>query len=125
MPRIFYVNKFPDWNNKTSKVRECYLLHVPDFNEPGFYRQVGSLNCFFYGRKKRVKPGEVIHTGNVHLFKNNHSPDGHMFALHAEFEYDDKRSKLWIGETVEKTFESIWEFYQYIGYDYKTRKWSR
>jgi hypothetical protein len=99
----------------------AYSLLMPSFNEPGFYRQTVSLNAFFNGTKKR----------NWKDWETN----GTLYTCvtWAEFLMDQE---TWASFCAEKhldiafhwpycntEFNGIWNFYKYIGYDYKTKKW--
>lgn len=77
------------------------------------YRQVLSVGAFFYGVKK---------------FEQD-SKRGVIWAAHREFDhhrYIEKNSlgfSTWDEDVPVVKHRSIWDFYTYIGYDYKRKKW--
>jgi hypothetical protein len=83
----------------------CYhAFNLPNVSEPGFYRSVGSFNAFFNSGKK-----------GRHWTKHKlyHQMDDISLGWH---------KKCYINlETIEH--KDIWEFYKYIGYDYKRKKY--
>lgn len=92
-----------------------YTLFLPDVSEKDFYKQTKSLNAFFHNPKK----------------KRNWSPDGRLFTLLTLEEYEidkeinEKYLKLYDIKYTQHsgiTFNGIYEFYNYIGYNGKTKK---
>ncbi len=88
-----------------------YYLMVPDASEAGFYRSVRSLNAFFYSVR---------------------SPKANVTEVR-QFTCDDedgcairKKSKMYADVEWEslRTFPSIWAFYDFIGYDFRARKYA-
>lgn len=129
----WYVHKFPDQGTK-SNVWDWYVLNMPTYGDPGFYRQTVSFNCFFHGYNKRV--GAAINKygvwdPRVKKLLHNHTPDGHIFAARSDHEYNIEKGIFAKGgarlDRYEPlgVFNSIWEFYEFVGYDYKTKKWKK
>jgi hypothetical protein len=78
------------------------------------YRQVVSLNAFFHGLKKMERDRKR----------------GVIWFEHNEYEHERIYSKPDILSLVEwpadddyVQHESMWAFYEYIGYDYKQKRW--
>ena len=112
MPHTFVVHKLSTNDNS---VDEYYTLNMPTVYEPGFYRQTGSFNAFFNAYTKRK-------------FRPNWQ-NGILF--HAESKRDWDRS-VFGGKFFAKkdfkfvaNFDSIWDFYKYIDYDYKRKKYGK
>ena len=77
------------------------------------YRQVSSSNAFFHGRTQHEK----------------HWKRGIIWPSHMEYEhhlYTRKRFgfSIWEDDVEVVEHASIWDFYTYIGYDYKKKKWT-
>ena len=78
------------------------------------YRQVVSAGAFFHGVKK--------HDRDVKR--------GVIWASHYEHEHHRYTEKsilgfsIWSGDVEIVEHESIWAFYEHIGYDYKKKKWT-
>lgn len=124
MPRLYAVVKI---ERKTYRHVELHKIHVPDFQDPGFYRSVSTLSAF-------------AHHGDKDKNRGNWSPT-HLYVVKRweEFMEDTTRWKESY-ETITKqsypdnlddrllpTFEhaSIWDFYKHQGYDYKKKRWNR
>lgn len=79
----------------------------------GGYRQVVSAGAFFYGVKKHdrdIKRGIIWSSHREH--------EHHMYTRkHMGF-------SIWEDDVKVIEHESIWAFYEYIGYDYKKKKFS-
>ena len=106
-------------NLTTFKHEHLHILNLPSVGEDGFYRQTGSFNAFFYSTKNRNKN------------------DGRQYyAKHwDEFESECQRMEKWLAKdgitklkfddrklpTTEH--QSIWEFYEAIGFDQKSKRW--
>lgn len=87
-----------------SSTMVVHVLNTPDFGEPGFYRQATSLNAFFFSDKMR-----------------NQSPEA-LFVCHPWHEFES--CYCGFDYKVSRTFDSIWEFYKFIGYDYKSKRYT-
>lgn len=83
-----------------------YYVMLPDIGEDGFYRAVGSVNAFFNSLRN-----PKANVTEVRQFTHDHEDDA---AIRKQFLKDVDWNNL-------RTFGSIWEFYDFIGYDYKTR----
>lgn len=77
------------------------------------YRQVVSLNAFFNGRKKMDRDMKR------QILWYEHNEYGHDFALNFPLSDWPKEDSEYIQH------KDIWAFYKYIGYDYKTKRWSK
>lgn len=84
-----------------------YYLMLPKVRDKGFYRSVMSFNAFFNStRRPKANVTEV----------RQFTADNHI-DIQMEFNKNVDWDNL-------QTFESIWDFYKFIGYDYKTRKYA-
>ena len=99
-PRIYGVMEI---DPKTYE-RKYYTFRHPWPTEEGFYRSAVSINAFFFTRKSTTP-----HTTNKRTFS---------LARPDEYRYDE------IIENSQQHFDSVFEFYKHIGYDYKKRKYS-
>jgi hypothetical protein len=89
--------------------RHCYYyLVLPDVGEDGFYRDTMSFSAFFQScRNPRANVTEVRQFT-------------YMAAYEIQFAKKYRANVDWDNL---KTFESIWEFYDFIGYDRHARKY--
>jgi len=95
----------------TKALPKVFILNTPDFGEPDFYRQTTSLNAFFYSTKGR-----------------NVSPDGVLYNCELWSDFESRQESLrkhGMEYEVTETFDSIWDFYKFIGYDYRRKKYGR
>ena len=81
---------------------ETFILMMPEVGEKGFYRQTTSLNAFFYSKHKRNGPYSCQTLQEFERFRR-------VFGKYYQM------SKT--------SFNGIWEFYAYVGYDYKSKRW--
>lgn len=84
--------------------REVLRLLVPDFKDPGFYRQTVSYSAFFNRMAKRLHESK----GKADLFMLRQEGD-------PWFEEDEALAK-------DPPINGIWEFYKAIGYDHKKKR---
>ena len=125
MPQVKYVNKFdPLGTNK----RSWFKILMPESDEKDFYRQTSSYNAFFHGWNKKIAAGGL---------KGNRSPT-HLYMARDEWEVEwevDREQKMMLEAglnsvkisnnfIIEAEFNSLWEFYEHEGYDYKKKKWN-
>lgn len=82
---------------------------LPDVTEQGFYRAVMSFSGFFQSTRNPK--------ANVTEVRQFTVDDDDGILLRKKFIKDVDWNNL-------KCFASIWDFYKYIGYDYKTRKYN-
>ncbi len=85
--------------------QNIYELKTPDFNEPNFYRQSMAKNAFFWSMRN-----PIAHSTEVR-----------------QFTYHQRKDEIFLHQLLTpilKTFHGIKEFFEYIGYDPKTRKYS-
>jgi hypothetical protein len=94
----------------TKKEQNFYYLMLPDCREDGFYRAVMSFNAFFNSTRNP--------TANVTEVRQFTSDDSFGIDIR-------KKSKLYSHVDWDnlRTFASIWDFYKFIGYDYKARSY--
>lgn len=136
MPHIWYVHKCPDWGNSSRKNGWWAKLIMPEYGEPGFYQQARSFSAFFHCWNKSLQAAINKHgTNSPQALKHkvNHV-DGYFFMSRDEddFEFQKKAmvqsgadaKKVEEGHRIIATFNTIWEFYDYIGFNYKTRKYT-
>ena len=104
--------------DKSGENDEVYVLNTPFPGEDGFYRQTTSLSAFFFERQP------LAHSRN---FKRRNETKDILWLCEpwSEFEIRQKIDTKWgIARKIsDRIFNSIWEFYEFIGYDYKTKKW--
>lgn len=118
MSRKFAIVEI-DLTTKDCKHVGLHVLYMSDMTEKGFYRQTVSYDAFFNGIPKKGK---------------QHGPNWKMKErLYVakwwdEFESDCERWKKYGSTHDDRTLptvehQSIWEFYEHIGYDYKKKRW--
>lgn len=118
-----------DWPGETDDREIWYLYRQPDVYEKGFYREVGSLNCFFHGGRTRKNKDHRTHTYNNWTNKR-------FFTLKDEWEHQNAidiaamfKEKHGVNLAVPppidqmRVFENLYEFYDFIGYDYKAKRY--
>jgi hypothetical protein len=86
-----------------------YLRFDLDNGKPFCYRSRMSYNAFAYGARKGKK--SPCWKKNDKLYYCNHEVNCIKFR-----KFDPLLSLV--------DLKSLWEFYQHIGYDYKTKKWT-
>ena len=82
---------------------------VPNITNGG-YRPITSLNAFFYGMKKY-----------------NHTPNGIIYMMmDPEFypSIPNDRNNVYMGPFQIFQHETIWNFYNFIGWNWKKKKWT-
>ncbi len=118
---------------------EHEILHqitVPDFKDPGFYITAVSLEAFIH-RDLKHHFGEPPDNPR----KNNKGRRSLHYYVKRDLEFNRDREmamnsakKLGHMDIFEKCddlklplvkHDSLWDFYKYIGYDYKTNRWSK
>lgn len=84
-----------------------YFLNVPDPGEPGFYREVRSLNAFFFSSRN----------------PRTNVTESRQFTAGDQIEIDIKKKSKFFAIDWDNipVFKSIGEFFKYISYDPKTR----
>lgn len=110
-----------------------HRVAVPDFSEQGFYRSAVSYSAFFHGHKKDYNNFWALHPKTAKANGFRVRKPYHKFWYHMqpwdEFADDCERAKKWKVDMYSKTpvvdHASIWDFYIHIGYDYKTKKYSK
>ena len=110
--RKYAVKKIGKVNGENDEV---YILNAPSPGEDGFYRQITSLSAFFFEHSRNLK-------------RRNETKDILWICEPwAEFEIRQKIDTKWgIARKIsDRVFNSIWEFYEFVGYDYKTKKWNK
>lgn len=104
MRKILIIETF-----SSKKEQNLYYVMLPDVTEKGFYRAIGSFNAFFNStRNPKANVTEL-----------------RQFRAETDLEEGISFHKFWhnIDWDKLKTFASIWDFYKFIGYDYKTRSY--
>lgn len=81
---------------------------LPKGKENGFYRAVSSVNAFFNSMRNPK--------ANVTEVRQFTADDEVGIEIRKKFLKDVDWDNL-------KTFKGIWDFYKFVGYDYKTRKY--
>ena len=120
----YYI--FTEISVKSGSHNRLHRIPIPTPKEKGFYRTVLSLSAFNTGARKGASKEEK------RIYRNNccWTPDGLL--------YSGKREEEWISEQTRLAakfpqlderdkpkieHESLWAFYEYIGFDYKKRKY--
>ncbi len=101
-------------NNLTAKEALFFKLFIPGPGEKGFYRSTGSFNAFFNNGKGR------------NWYRRNGIEVLYTYRHLSEFEMEEEISKKYGGKPAvfaNISFYSIWAFYTYIGYDYKSKRY--
>ena len=135
MSQAWYIHKFADWGTHSNEFA-WYKLNLPEYGEPDFYRQARSFNAFFHTWNKKLSNAIKKHgmySKQVSAAKPNHTPDGFLLMARPEPDFEMEKavsvkcgadqSKVDASHRVVEEFPSIWAFYDYIGFDYKTRKY--
>jgi len=94
----------------TKEEQNFYYLMLPDVRDHGFYRSTMSFNAFFNCiRNPHANVTEVRQFTSDHEDDIKHRKDS---ILYKDVDWDNL-----------KTFDSIWAFYDFIGYDRHKRKY--
>lgn len=88
----------------------AFLVNTPTVSEDGFYRQGLSIDAFRSNQHKR----RGMHK---YWFYVDFERDQHGNLGNAKYHKD-------IGIVISESFNSVWEFYEYIGYEYKKKKYN-
>lgn len=105
---------YKDWviveltNIETEK---AYVVRLPDYSEPGFYRQTVSFSAFFHSIKKFGKEQRRRNTDPV------------TGKIYYACEPRDMERPHTIFPPKIRRVENIYAFYKEVGYDYKKRRW--
>lgn len=116
-----------DLSKKDYPHRRLHVLWMPEFKDPGFYRQGVSYDAFFNSSTKRTLAtthGPNWRTGNV-LYNAKRWDEFESDCQHQAELYERLKLKGLRDDRQLPTVEhqSIWEFYETIGYDYKSKRW--
>jgi|WetSurMetagenome_2_1015567.scaffolds.fasta_scaffold552190_2 hypothetical protein len=87
----------------------AFLLNTPNVSDDGFYRQGLSIDAFRNNQHKRREK-------NKYWFYVDFERDQHGNLGNIKYHKD-------IGIPVSKSFTSVWDFYTFIGYEYKKKKY--
>ena len=117
---------FVEVDRKTCDFVKIHVVKIPNVGEPNFYRHVGSLNAFIEGeRKNATKLEKQKHQAGccwspTSVFIGHRERDN-MFGLE---KVDDKffTTILERREITSTSYDSIYDFYEGIGFDRKTRR---
>ncbi len=113
-----------EWFN-SERVRK-FIITTPSGSEPGFYRQGLSFDCFKNRELKRCFGKDADPSARY----------GRRFSFQPKYEYDEDVARLKRSPHVAAMQDhidflenmeginplNVWEFYNEIGYDYKTQK---
>lgn len=105
------------------------ILNMPNYYDKGWYIQVGSFSAFFHSYKPHLIRNQdqdlLYHATRYEERKGSHE--------HFRGFYDAKPKLVKIKEFYDKPFEdtldviatvdSIWEFYDFINFDYKAKRY--
>jgi hypothetical protein len=89
----------------------AFLVNTPKIGEDGFYRQGLSIDAFRNNQHRRRELKKYWFY--VDFERDQHGNLGNI-KYHKE-----------IGVDVINLFTCVWDFYTFIGYDYKTKKYNR
>ncbi len=78
------------------------------------YRAILSSNAFFYGVKKHKRD-----TKRGIIWASHYEHEHYMYTRLDSLGFSNWQSELPVIEHA-----SIWDFYKYIGYDYKKKRWN-
>lgn len=101
-----------------SKPIEIMAINMPDIGEPGFYQQSVSFSSFFHGIKKRNWNGDLLYSIDTwdEFMKFRIGMDERLHDRHPDLPEIYKFTDI--------VFDSIWDFYKFIGWDYKKKKYT-
>ncbi len=121
MTRLVYV---VEWHNQEPV--KLHVVAVPNFSEPGFYRQTGSMNAFrrnihALGSKMITsrQPGTRFHVRWAEEFAMDLESEARNAALLKTY---GKTSRHDTTKLPRADYASVKHFYAAIGYDTKKRK---
>lgn len=86
-----------------------FWVSMPEVREPGFYRAAVSFNAFFNSMRN-----PKANVTEVRQFTADLEDDA---AVRMKFRPD-------VGWDQLRTFASIWEFYRFVGYDHRRRRYN-
>jgi hypothetical protein len=110
--KLHYATEI-DRENKEHKHIRIHEIESPEYHEKGWSRAVNSRTAFFHGFRK----------------DEDASPCGWTTTLYygqtaEDFDLDGKSSmRSYRDELPRMRHTSLWDFYKYIGYDYKNRRY--
>ena len=116
MKRTLYIL---DRSNRTSKIESYYTVNYSTYQEGISIDAFRSINL-----KVPFKLQSLLKTSKVYSFVYSvDHKDEFDFRVEMYNEYLTKYPDIKFPEPkVVKHFNSVWEFYDYINYDYKTKK---
>jgi hypothetical protein len=120
VPRKFAVQQI---RRSDSHHVQLHVLWLPFVTETGFYRQVTSFNAFFHsGKLKKHGPNWSPEFLYRELDWEEFEIECNTWREHAgKYDLDPDACDWRKLPTTEH--QSIWEFYEAIGYDYKSKRW--
>lgn len=97
--------------NNTEGFRIYHQFIIPPYSSSKSYRAIISSNSFFHGSKKYncKKDGTIFKKMDI-------ESDGVYQA--------NDRNNIWIGPYLIFQHETIWDFYNFIGWNWKKKKWN-
>lgn len=128
MPRFYAIKQYSAGDH----VAVLHKVTIPLWADKGFYRQIMSLNAFFHGRNDRNNFW-ALHPKTAEANGHKPSKPTHAFWYYGldweEFEAD-KKSAFSLGSAYYSKIPvvehaSMWDFYEHIGFDYKTGKYMK
>jgi hypothetical protein len=98
---------------------ELHRVAIPWMDEKGSYRQSVSLNCFFHNANPKKRHNWRKGAGVSTLFT---CEDWGIYEMWWRGNPGGLGSPV-DPKNITKTHDSIWAFYEHVGFDYKAKKW--
>ena len=126
MPRFLAIKQFGPADGAMC----VHKVTVPDFRDPGFYRSTMSYSAFFHGHKTDRNNFWALHPKTAKANGLRARKPTHKFWYHyipwEEWQDQLKREFYKLDRALPVVeHASIWDFYEHIGWNYKTKKWSK
>lgn len=100
---------------------DFYVVNTPSVTEDGFYRQVTSFSAFRWREMKRRFP---MDKEGKPLYKSVECCMVHTFDDQmSRWEMQERICGLFQREEPLAEFDSVWDFYKAVNYDYKKQRY--
>lgn len=132
MPETWYATEIQP-TGPSSEIRTLHEICVPSMFERGFCRAVASIESFRGGRRRGASKRDVAAyrytpawaPGRLYIVKHclqwEEDQQIHIGVLHRCRERDGHPLELDVWPVVRH--ESVWAFYQHIGWDFRSRRY--
>lgn len=137
MPTFYYVREIPFATSEPE--RALHRIAFPSYGEPGWYRQTRSVNAFRSGRQKGVSAdarrrhydgcGWDHEKRTLYSIKSahDHEVDMKIMLESVEAASPEAGAKIRAMYAAVPVIDhaSLYDFYDYIGFDRKTRRYKK